>query len=332
MNAIKDVELVSIGTHNGITFSESDLDEIVESTNKLDFDPAVKIGHSDDDSEPAYGYVKNFRKVGSGSLSKIVADFVDLTDEIYTAITEKRFGRVSIELYKNLKRGDNIFKRAIGAVALLGQAIPGMANLKPLYKMFGLEGESVVNFEADIISIHTDSEVSDMDKEKFEAEVAALTSKLNDAQSQLDLFKSKADSKDVIVSALQSKIFSMEVEKKVEKLPPSIKQYIQGLYTFAHDVKVEKFSLDKTEVTQTELIDKLSSFLTEKFSALFEEVSEKSTGGKKDETYATVADEVDAAVQKYMAENGEKDYRIAFSTVLSKDADLKTRYATEMEG
>jgi len=123
-------EIFSVGEHNGDKYTDADLVEMANAFNSLDFLPAIKLGHQRDIGAPAYGYVSNVRKVGT----KLLADFIHLPKEIYDAIKQRRYARVSAEVFWNLKRAGKLYKRAIGAVALLGQEIPGVAGLKPLYE------------------------------------------------------------------------------------------------------------------------------------------------------------------------------------------------------
>lgn len=137
-NAIRGVEIFSPGKHNGDDYSEKDIDSMVEAFKDLDFRPALKVGHTKDaPGAPAYGWVTNLRKAGG----KLVADFESMHDSVVQAIKDGRYGRVSSEIYFNLKRGGKLFPRALKAVALLGAEVPAVAGLKPLHKMeFATEG------------------------------------------------------------------------------------------------------------------------------------------------------------------------------------------------
>lgn len=138
-NSIKGVEIFAVGTHNGDTYTEADLDAMVAAHRELDFRPAVKVGHTKDKpGAPAYGWVANLRRAGT----KLLADFTDLHDSVVDAIRQKQYDNVSSEIYFNLKRGGKTFHRALKAVALLGAEVPAVANLVPLHKMeFAAEGE-----------------------------------------------------------------------------------------------------------------------------------------------------------------------------------------------
>ena len=131
-NAVRGVEIFAPGTHNGDAYTEADLDDIISAHAELDFRPAIKIGHAKDaPGAPAYGWVTGLRKVGG----KLVADFESMHDSVVAALRDKRYDRVSSEIYFNLKRGGKTFRRALKAVALLGADVPAVAGLVPLHKM-----------------------------------------------------------------------------------------------------------------------------------------------------------------------------------------------------
>ncbi len=135
------VELFATGEHNGDKYTEKDLDDMVEAFNALDFQPALKSGHTDAPGTPALGYVSALRRVGE----KLVADLIDVPSEVYKQIRDKKFNRLSAEIYWNLERAGKTYRRALKAVALLGAGVPGVAGLKPLSAAFA-EIEAEVKF------------------------------------------------------------------------------------------------------------------------------------------------------------------------------------------
>ena len=56
-------------------------------------------------------------------------------DSVVDAIRKKSYTNISAEIYFNLKRGGNLYRRALKAVALLGAEVPAVAGLVPLHKM-----------------------------------------------------------------------------------------------------------------------------------------------------------------------------------------------------
>jgi len=143
-NFIKGVEIFSSGTHNGDEYTEQDLDDIVGAFKELDYQPAIKIGHTKDTpGAPSYGWVKNLRRLGN----KLYADFTDMHDSVVDAIRKRAYNNISSEIYFNLKRGGKDYRRALKAVALLGAEVPAVANLVPLHKMQFAEATSVSAYE-----------------------------------------------------------------------------------------------------------------------------------------------------------------------------------------
>ena len=138
-SAIKGVEIFKTGTHNGDEYTEQDLDAMVGAFGKLDFKPALKVGHTKDaPGAPAYGWVQNLRREGQ----KLLADFTDMHDSVVDALRKRSYDRVSSEIYFNLKRAGQTFPRALKAVALLGAEVPAVAGLTPMHKMqFAAPGE-----------------------------------------------------------------------------------------------------------------------------------------------------------------------------------------------
>jgi hypothetical protein len=164
MNVIKGVEIFKPGTHNGDTYTEQDLDDIVAASRQLDFRPALKIGHTKDEpGAPAYGWITNLRKAGG----KLVADFESMHESVTQALRDRRYDRVSSEIYFNLKRGGQTFRRALKAVALLGAEVPAVAGLVPLHKMeFAGTGdaESVGVFETTLKGIEMERADLEVDR------------------------------------------------------------------------------------------------------------------------------------------------------------------------
>lgn len=132
MNAIRNIEIFRSGTHNGDQYTEADLDDMVAAFHRLDYRPALKVGHTKDASgAPAYGWISNLRRAGQ----KLLADFTDMHESVVEAIRSKAYNRVSAEVFHNLRRAGEVFPRALKAVALLGAEVPAVAGLVPLHKM-----------------------------------------------------------------------------------------------------------------------------------------------------------------------------------------------------
>lgn len=178
MHEIKDVEIFATGNHNGDTYTEADLDEMVANYSKVGYMPPLKDGYcKDKPGMPALGWIQNVRRMGN----KLVADFVDLHEKVYEAIKTRRYGTVSSEIYWNLKNNNGTFKKALKAVALLGAEIPGVADLRPLREVvFNAEGVrryttrfSTFNKEKEVEKINVYEEAA-MKKEIQDARVEVI--------------------------------------------------------------------------------------------------------------------------------------------------------------
>lgn len=128
--SVLNVEIFAAGTHNGDTYTEADLDEMIAAEKQVGFAAPLKDGHHNDDpGYPALGWVKNLRRSGT----TLLADFLEMPKAVYEAIVGRRYDRLSSEIYWNYT-ADNVplLPRVLKAVALLGAEIPAIPSLKPL--------------------------------------------------------------------------------------------------------------------------------------------------------------------------------------------------------
>ena len=238
-NAVRGVEIFASGLHNGDTYTEQDIDDIIAAHKELDFRPAIKIGHSKDaPGAPAYGWVTALRKVGG----KLVADFESMHDSVITALKDKRYDRVSSEIYFNLKRGGKSFRRALKAVALLGADVPAVAGLVPLHKMeFVADGfESVAACEQGL-EIQKQSIIDSLTERVTQLSGQVNTQKEHDAMTIKELQEKKA--------ALEAKLAEL---KKDDKLDESGKAKISAFEQEIDAFGTQITTLEKAESTAAE--------------------------------------------------------------------------------
>lgn len=217
-NVIRGVEIFSApGIHNGDAYTEADLDDMVAAFKDLDFRPAIKVGHTKDKpGAPSYGWVANLRKVGG----KLVADFEAMHDSVVAAIKDRRYDRLSSEIYFNLKRGGKVFRRALKAVALLGAEVPAVAGLTPLHKMeFASDGFDSIAACEQSLEVKQQALI-----DSLTGRVTALTETLNqqkeqDAMEIKELKQKKAD--------LEAQI--AEMMKKGDKMTPEDKEKMTAM-------------------------------------------------------------------------------------------------------
>lgn len=327
-NTIKNVEIFRVGTHNGAKFKAEDLDNMVDAAGKLDFMPAVKVGHTSDKGAPAYGYLRNIRRQGD----VLLGDLTDLTADIFKSIKQKLFGRVSVEMYTNFKRAEKTYPHAISAIALLGQEIPAVANLKPLYDSFGIENAEPVHFDFNFHEVENMSE----DKAHFTAQLETMSAKVAQLESLLSKADEMAHDKFSVLEAknakLEAALSQKVIDEKTVGLLPAVRPYIKALYEFAmiggDTVKV--FSVGDSahvDMRQLDVIEKLAAYMKTKADGLFSEQSTETVIDRKDAVQSeNPSIDVDAKVREFMAKSGEKSYAEAMKKVLAGDKDLSAAY------
>lgn len=147
---LKGREIFAVGTFNGFTFDEDDLDDIVANFEALpNYKVPLKFGHDDDhkDGQPAIGWVSRIFKQGG----KLLADFTDMPKVVYDAIKAKLYRAISVEILLNAKIDGQRFDHVLDAVALLGADRPAVGTLADLNallaKRTGSTGGHRVAFE-----------------------------------------------------------------------------------------------------------------------------------------------------------------------------------------
>lgn len=337
---IRDVEIFRVGKWNGDTYSEKDLDDMIEAYTAVGYRPPVKKGHEAGGAEPAFGWVENLRRQGD----KLLADFANVPNELADAIKAKRFGSVSAEIFFNLTRNGKRFRRALKAVAVLGADVPGVADLKPLYEAtFGeISFNKLVN-----ASEYEEPEMSDKpqepkaeDKPEVKVEpkgddpkVVTLAEheksilEINALKEQLKAFKEESDARE---EATRQRL----IDAKVEKVIPAYRPHVRAFYDLATSdgAKVKKFTVgegdDAKEISAEALADDMITRLSKVTDFLVTEHA--MTGATPKTNQKSASDEVHEKVTALMAEDAELTYAQAETKVFAADGALKERYATEM--
>lgn len=136
------VEIFAAGTYElgdgeVVTYTDDDVKEIADNTNKLVADgkhnPPGKLGHDGSQAFaaasglPAIGWAENLRRVGS----KLVADFRDVPALAYKALKQGLYKKISSEIYheKASKREFGVEGKVLRAVAFLGADVPKVKGL-----------------------------------------------------------------------------------------------------------------------------------------------------------------------------------------------------------
>lgn len=151
-HTISGAHIFSAGTWNGQTFTEADLDGIVQAFHEAGKAGRVplKFGHGDSEDAqpfreglPALGWVSKIWRQGK----QLMADFTDIPKAVYQAIKNANYKFTSIELLKNAEYDGKRFPHLLDAVALLGAeppAVDGLSDLQRLVAARAIQGERVM--------------------------------------------------------------------------------------------------------------------------------------------------------------------------------------------
>ena len=347
---LANVHIFNVGEWNGKKYNTADLDEIVSAFAEVGYRPPVKIGHSDDDSAPAYGWIRSVKRIGDG----LFADFMDLPESVFTAIKDRRYDIVSSEIWTNLKRGGKTFSKALKAVSLLGSAIPGV-NLKPLRDCFTMQTDAVAityKFKTEDLEMPQqntinadDFTVTTLDEAK--KTVADLIAKFNALaathtetdKAELVKLQAQLDADKIEIARLSAENQTRDIDAAVSKIRiPAYRGFFKELYSVAMApalaATVVKFSADGKDPVDTsirKLIDLMADKMNADAVALFSQVPDLENdliddGGKDGET---AGDKVARLAAKYSAEHPGVDYMSAIEAVLNADKELKTAYLSK---
>lgn len=187
---ITGVEIFSAGTWNGDDYDVKDLQEMVGAfeENKTAVRPYLKLGHDDEqkllqsDGLPAAGWVDRVYVLGD----KLLADFSSIPKKIFELITAKAYRKVSCEIFWNVKIGEKLYNRMLGAVALLGADTPGVMNLNDILGMYSkVKSDEKHVYELKTVAFGCEEKENKMSKTE------------NEIKLELDL-KAKADENEQI--------------------------------------------------------------------------------------------------------------------------------------
>ena len=260
------VEIFATGQWNGMTFEIEDLNMMAAAFNSLKevHKVPLKLGHNEEqavtDGQPALGWVGNVWVEGQ----KLIAEFVDIPEVVYTAIKNKLYKHVSVELDMGVEHKGSNYTWVLSGVALLGADIPAVNTLADLtnYMSKELPFKKRVAFTAIDINKHT-KEFTMNELEKAQAEVDALKAKIEANDEQTAIFakdKVEADSKiakfeakeaaDVIEA--ETAYFAKAKTNMTEKLEEMVKSEIitpAQREKFMADFKDDKSVIERLDFT-----------------------------------------------------------------------------------
>ena len=314
------VEVFRPGRWNGKDYTDQDIDDLVSSFNNLGYVPPVKLGHDDASGAMAYGWVKNLRK----DAGKAIADLTDLPDEIYNAIKNKRYNALSAEIFFNLQRDKQTFRRALKAIALLGAEIPAVSGLKPL-------SESIAYCTKDYEEIHFQGNDNMDEVTKLKEEITTLKATIaeqSDKKTMDKMSQQIADREADItkaatrIAALEAQLLESKIADKVSKIQlPVYKEAFTALYKEVNLSKVVKFA--EGDKTIEKILDDLITKISKDASSLF---VERGNGGADKKSDELPDAKLSRLIDEYIDKHDSADYFKAREQVFKANPDLAKAY------
>ena len=294
--SIPRVEVFSVGTWNGDEYTVEDLNAMVDAfaETKTGIPPFLKLGHSDEqellEGMPAAGWIDRLYVMGD----KLMADFVDIPKSIYQLIMSKAYRKVSCEIFWNLKIGEKMYKRVLGAVALLGAETPGVMNLRDILSMYkkfssneppkiyvdqslklelpnqGEERKKKMEKTEKEIRLETELEAQKQEAQKYSAELKVTSEELADLKKYKE--QAEAEKAKLQAEAEVAKRDKFISELSTEKLcTPGMKPYVEALL----GEQKKSYSINKEELNKEQLLKKAFELLKSAAAVNFEESSEE---------------------------------------------------------
>jgi len=138
---------MATGTWQSMHFAEKEIDGLVDafSVTKAEYQAPLKLGHNEEqalaDGKLSFGWVESvWKETGADGGIKLMAKFKDVPEIVYTAIKNKLFKKVSVEMFKNVKFNDKRFDYVLSGVAILGSTLPEVTTLADISHYFKHKG------------------------------------------------------------------------------------------------------------------------------------------------------------------------------------------------
>lgn len=340
---IRDMEIFRAGIWNGDSYTESDLDKLIENFNKLKEKQSVplKIGHSEKqeflkkEGLPAAGWIDKLVKNGK----VLVAEVKDVPDKVANLIKKKAYKKVSSEIYPIYKDGDgNKYEKVLRAVALLGGDIPAVDGLKDVevlyndenkqeYKVYTSIEENEIKEDKNInlkkkggekmfkkltMSVNSEKFADDFN-EKLQS---ALKSTFGEDTSISFEDSSMDDEKSARIMELEKELDALKKQKKSAEIEDEISGYKQKIAQLEESKKVIECASDKLSKEFSEYKENIRK----------QEIDAIITNGEKEGRVLPVHREAIRA----MLENADRSKLVKFSqdgkAVEKSQWDLATEY------
>lgn len=344
-NVIQGVEIFSAGTWNGDTYTNDDLDAMVQAfeNTKDTVRPFLKLGHNEEqevlksDGLPAAGWVTRLYRVGH----KLVADFEDIPQKVFDLIVKKAYRNVSSEIFFGVEILNKKFDLMLGAVSLLGAETPAVMNLSDILARYDFTAKGAKIFASDKNGVtikniplqfgKKEGMMPEANKELVEAqaELKKLREDLDKSQEQVKKFSKADEAAQKVIKGLESekdelkkeydlKVTELEkvrIEKEADKLESeelitkSARKFALAL--LGPEKKEYAFGEGKeeTKLSKFELVKEFAKSFSVKEDVNFDE---NSSDGKKET--GTLQDVIFKKVSDYAAEH-EVSFAAAYKAV-----------------
>jgi len=305
---IPNVEIFRSGNWKGDDYTDSDLDEMVNSFNEVGgvIKPYLKLGHDkgqaliQKDGMPAAGWITGLKREGS----KLLATFSNVPKVIKELIEKKAYGRISSEIYWNANIENKKYPKALKAVALLGADTPAVKGLDDFINLYSENNE--IESE-DVKIIEEDNEMSDtIDIKKFTDEIAVL-------EGEKVEFNKTISGLEVQVKELTEKIETADLNEKKAFLAEAVKDNkISPVQEKAYTELIKSdFDSVKTIIENTKPIEALNDLESEHT----EEVKEKKFS---EMSFDEQVEKQDSLAHELIKANKELNYSEAMELALEQ--------------
>ena len=348
LQTIRNVDVFAVGTWRGAnsppegdTYTEKDLQEMVEAYKAGVVEPKIKITHGPDLEQIEVGAVENLR-VDKG---RLWGDFVRVPKSLYELMKRGLFKARSSEVLWNVKdKGGKAWGKVLKAVALLapGQR-PAVEVLNEGYTFekgycYELAGDGDLPIQAVVlIQESVDRALHDyqegQENERRRAEEARKKMALEDLIKKYGA-KDEADLERILGNAQEAekRLKDYEVQRKdnmKKDFEAHVEQAIKDgkILPKEKDTVMQQFegcAYDQSKV------DNLKTFISGMAKKVdLGDKSRKDGDGKSYDTTKPPASEVNRLAKEYQAEGKAKDYKQALEVVKTEHPELWKSYNSQ---
>lgn len=274
--SINNMMVFRVGEHNGIKYTEKDIEEIAANFKALKdiIRPKLKITHKENQESVAglasYGDIKS---VVVKTIKKIKHLFVSVTSvpsKLAEWINDRRFPERSVEIWRKIRVNGKVYTNVLRNVSMLGHEPPAVPGMTPI-RTAGDDFE----FETVALSFEGNDEVIEIVTETFEdPEAANMGGGDSQMPEPIDVTEQIAGLKSSVVQlttdieAKDTEIAKMKNESDAERL------------------RAEKVSLEEDLVVVREQVSKFEEL--EKKAKVGEEAIEKLAKKESDDHAALI--------------------------------------------